>query len=97
MVVGLLTATREDVDRLYSTLKAAGHPVGQEPYDAFFGSRCAIVIDPDGNQVGKRAPSTTSGNSNLPSSTDSGPHGSRSAESDAGQWALAVCRSHRLI
>ena len=49
-VVGLLVATRGDVDRLYDKVRAAGHQVGQEPYDAFFGARYAVVIDPDGNR-----------------------------------------------
>ena len=56
VVVGLMVATRDDVDRLYAAVQSAGHPVGQEPYDAFFGSRYAIVIDPDGNQVGLESP-----------------------------------------
>jgi uncharacterized glyoxalase superfamily protein PhnB len=56
IVIGLMVATRGDVDRLYEAVKAAGHPVGQEPYDAFFGSRYAIVIDPDGNQIGLKSP-----------------------------------------
>lgn len=56
VVIGLMVATRNDVDRLYNVVKKAGHPVGQEPYDAFFGSRYAIVIDPDGNQVGLKSP-----------------------------------------
>ena len=56
VVIGLTVDTRDDVDRLYRAVEAAGHPVGQEPYDAFFGSRYAIVIDPDGNQVGLKSP-----------------------------------------
>ena len=56
VVVGLLVATRGDVDRLYDKVRAAGHQVGQKPYDAFFGARHAIVIDPDGNQVGLKSP-----------------------------------------
>lgn len=56
VVIGLMVDTREDVDRLYSKAKTAGYEVGQEPYDAFFGSRYAIVIDPDGNQVGLKSP-----------------------------------------
>lgn len=56
VVIGLLVESREDVDRLYKAVRAAGHPTGQEPYDAFFGSRYAIVIDPDGNQVGLKSP-----------------------------------------
>lgn len=56
IVVGLLVDARDDVDRLYGKIKAAGHPLSQEPYDAFWGSRYAIVIDPDGNQVGLKSP-----------------------------------------
>jgi uncharacterized glyoxalase superfamily protein PhnB len=56
VVVGLLVDSRDDVDRLYAKVRDAGHPVGQEPYDAFWGSRYAIVIDPDGNQVGLKSP-----------------------------------------
>jgi uncharacterized glyoxalase superfamily protein PhnB len=56
VVIGLMVEARDDVDRLYAAAEAAGHPVGQEPYDAFFGSRYAIVIDPDGNQVGLKSP-----------------------------------------
>lgn len=55
-VVGLLVDARDDVDRLYNTVRTAGHPVGQEPYDAFWGSRYAIVLDPDGHQVGLKSP-----------------------------------------
>lgn len=59
IVVGLMVHTRDDVDRLFRAAETAGHPVGQEPYDAFFGSRYAIVIDPDGNQVGLKSPIDT--------------------------------------
>mgnify|MGYP001467988041 CR=1 FL=1 len=46
------TVTREEVDALFATLTAVGHAVSQPPYDAFWGSRYAIVHDPDGNPVG---------------------------------------------
>ena len=55
----MLVDTRDDVDRLYAKVQAAGHPVGQEPYDAFWGSRYAIVFDPDGNQIGIKSPVDT--------------------------------------
>ena len=55
-VVGLMVAERDDVDRLCDTMEAAGYEVAVQPYDAFFGSRYAIVIDPDGNQVGIKSP-----------------------------------------
>jgi catechol 2,3-dioxygenase-like lactoylglutathione lyase family enzyme len=47
---------RADVDRLYDELTAAGHTSQQPPYDAFWGSRFAVVADPDGNAVGLRSP-----------------------------------------
>lgn len=56
IVVGLLVDTRDDVDRIYRAVEEAGYRVGQPPYDAFWGSRYAIVIDPDGNQVGLKSP-----------------------------------------
>ena len=55
-VIGLMVAGRADVDRLYDRARAAGYEVGVAPYDAFFGSRYAIVFDPDGNQVGIKSP-----------------------------------------
>lgn len=56
VVIGLMVPTREDVNRLVDKVRDAGHPIAREPYDAFFGSRYAIVIDPDGNQVGLKSP-----------------------------------------
>lgn len=43
--------SRDEVDARYAQLTAAGHPAVQPPFDAFFGSRYAIVSDPDGNEV----------------------------------------------
>ncbi|MBW2282694.1 MAG: VOC family protein [Deltaproteobacteria bacterium] len=51
------TVSRDDVDARHAELLAAGHPSAQEPYDAFWGSRHAIVEDPDGNHVGLMSPS----------------------------------------
>ena len=38
-----------DVDRLYSEVRDAGYAGSNQPYDAFWGARHAIVEDPDGN------------------------------------------------
>lgn len=46
VVVGLMAESRVDVDGILRKVKRAGHPVGQEPYDAFFGSRYATVSSP---------------------------------------------------
>ncbi len=52
LVLGFKVEARERVDELVAALVAAGAPVQQEPYDAFWGARYAIVTDPDGNSVG---------------------------------------------
>jgi catechol 2,3-dioxygenase-like lactoylglutathione lyase family enzyme len=56
VVVGLHVATREEVDRLYGEMTAAGHRGLQAPCDAFWGARYAIVEDPDGIAVGLMSP-----------------------------------------
>jgi catechol 2,3-dioxygenase-like lactoylglutathione lyase family enzyme len=56
IVVGLHVASREEVDRLYGEMTAAGHRGLQEPCDAFWGARYAIVEDPDGIAVGLMSP-----------------------------------------
>ena len=48
--------TREAVDALYEELVAAGAPSHLAPFDAFWGARYAVVLDPDGNQVGFQNP-----------------------------------------
>ena len=47
-----------DVDRAYAELTALGYEGYKEPWDAFWGQRYAIVLDPDGNSVDLFAPST---------------------------------------
>jgi len=56
VVFGFKVATREEVDQLVASLAAAGVVVQQEPYDAFWGARYAVVRDPDGNGVGIMSP-----------------------------------------
>lgn len=50
--------TREEVDAVYQRMIAAGYASAQVPYDAFWGSRFAIVVDPEGNAVGLESPSS---------------------------------------
>ncbi|MEU3059128.1 VOC family protein [Streptomyces subrutilus] len=45
------------VDALYAELTAAGHPGHLKPWDAFWGQRYAVVLDPDGCGVSLFAPS----------------------------------------
>jgi uncharacterized glyoxalase superfamily protein PhnB len=55
-VFGFEVAGRKDVDDLYGELIAAGYRAQQVPYDVFWGSRYAIVEDPDGHPVGLMSP-----------------------------------------
>lgn len=55
-IIGFRVPTREDVDAIYADLTGAGYAGQQPPYDAFWGSRYAIVEDPDGNAVGLMSP-----------------------------------------
>lgn len=48
--------TRNAVDEIYADLTSAGYRGHQAPFDAFWGSRYAIVDDPDGNIVGFQSP-----------------------------------------
>lgn len=41
----------DDVDRTYSRLVDAGYEGHREPWDAPWGHRYAVVLDPDGNGV----------------------------------------------
>jgi uncharacterized glyoxalase superfamily protein PhnB len=40
-----------DVDEAFEALLAAGHKGHRTPWDAFWGQRYAVVVDPDGNTV----------------------------------------------
>ena len=53
---GSACSSREEVDRLYGEMTAAGHRGLQAPWDAFWGARYAIVEDPDGIAVGLHEP-----------------------------------------
>jgi uncharacterized glyoxalase superfamily protein PhnB len=44
------------VDAAYGDLTGAGYAALQAPFDAFWGSRYAIVEDPDGIAVGLMSP-----------------------------------------
>jgi uncharacterized glyoxalase superfamily protein PhnB len=55
-VVSFEVATRDEVDRIHGRLTGLGYRSAQPPYDAFWGSRYAIVEDPDGTHVGLMSP-----------------------------------------
>ncbi|HEX4196414.1 MAG TPA: VOC family protein [Caulobacteraceae bacterium] len=56
VLLGFSLPSREAVDALFDELVAHEHQALQPPYDAFWGSRYAIVEDPDGNPVGLMSP-----------------------------------------
>lgn len=41
----------DDVDALYQRVVQAGYRVRKPPWNAFWGQRYAVVVDPDGNLV----------------------------------------------
>lgn len=45
-----------EVDALYQRIIASGYAGHKEPWDAFWGQRYAVVVDPDGNKVDLFAP-----------------------------------------
>ena len=59
VVVGFRVASREIVDQHYAELTRAGYTGLQTPYDAFWGSRYAVVEDPDGIAVGLMSPASS--------------------------------------
>lgn len=56
VVLGFKVPTRDGVDELCGRMRKAGYAVQQEPFDAFWGARYAVVEDPDGNPVGLMSP-----------------------------------------
>ncbi len=54
IVMGL--PDRAEVDELHHRLVEGGYASRQAPYDAFWGSRFAVVADPDGYQIGLMSP-----------------------------------------
>jgi uncharacterized glyoxalase superfamily protein PhnB len=45
-----------EVDSTFAKLKEAGYGSHMEPWDAFWGHRYSVVVDPDGNNVDIFAP-----------------------------------------
>lgn len=56
VVVGFSLETRDEVDATFRDMTDAGYKAQQEPYDAFWGARYAVLEDPDGNSVGLMSP-----------------------------------------
>ena len=68
-VLGFKVGTRDEVDALVASLVGDGVTVQQEPYDAFWGARYAVVSDPDGNSVGIMSPIDPTQRHEAPSPT----------------------------
>jgi catechol 2,3-dioxygenase-like lactoylglutathione lyase family enzyme len=56
VVIGFGVALRADVDEIFDDMTGAGYRGLREPHDAFWGSRYAIIEDPDGIAVGVMSP-----------------------------------------
>ena len=56
IVVGFSVPTRAAVDDVFRDMIGAGYHGLQEPHDAFWGARYAILEDPDGIAVGVMSP-----------------------------------------
>ena len=56
VVVGFSVPTRAAVDELFRDMTGAGYRGLQEPVDAFWGARYAIIEDPNGIAVGMMSP-----------------------------------------
>jgi catechol 2,3-dioxygenase-like lactoylglutathione lyase family enzyme len=56
VVVGFRVDTRAAVDDVFRDMTSAGYRGLQEPVDAFWGARYAILEDPDGIAVGVMSP-----------------------------------------
>lgn len=69
VVIGFKVDSRQEVDDLVAALVAEGVPVQQDPFDAFWGARYAVVSDPDGNGVGIMSPIDPAMRSEPPSPT----------------------------
>ncbi|MCX7360779.1 MAG: VOC family protein [Alphaproteobacteria bacterium] len=66
VVVGFGVASREEVDRLHDKMTGAGYRSLQQPYDAFWGARYAVIEDPDGIAVGLMSPRSADKRSEPP-------------------------------
>ncbi|HVT75574.1 MAG TPA: VOC family protein [Acidimicrobiales bacterium] len=56
VVITFRTESRADVDALHDHMVGLGHPSQRAPFDAFWGARYAVLVDPDGNHVSLMSP-----------------------------------------
>ncbi len=69
-VLGFRLPSADAVNATYDDLVGAGYESQQPPYDAFWGARYAIVVDPDGNPVGLMSPPDPARSTNPPTPND---------------------------
>ena len=60
MGLAFLMETPAEVDQVYDELTSLGYEGYKEPWDAFWGQRYAIILDPDGIGVSLFAPNSDS-------------------------------------
>jgi len=51
MILAFKCESPAEVDRLYQRVLQSGHQGYKAPWDAFWGQRYAVIVDPDGNLV----------------------------------------------
>ena len=56
IVLAFVCDSPSDVDATYERVIAGGYKGYKEPWDAFWGQRYAVVVDPDGNLIDLFAP-----------------------------------------
>jgi catechol 2,3-dioxygenase-like lactoylglutathione lyase family enzyme len=61
VIVSFRTESRDDVDALHDHMVGLGHPSHLAPFDAFWGARYAVIVDPDGNRVSLMSPMDSAG------------------------------------
>ncbi|WP_421732616.1 VOC family protein [Cellulomonas sp.] len=65
-VLSIHLPSRDAVDDVWTRMTALGHESRQRPFDAFFGSRFAVLADPDGHQIGLLSPRSDEHRSDPP-------------------------------
>ena len=65
-VLSIHLGSREEVDAVWTRMTDLGYESRQRPFDAFFGSRFAVLADPDGHQVGLLSPRSDAHRSDPP-------------------------------
>lgn len=61
MSLAFRCASPEEVDKVHAEFVAAGYPSQKAPWDAFWGQRYAVIVDPDGGTVDLYAPLSEAG------------------------------------